>query len=68
MTALLIYIVIGAFAGLMSGMIGLGGGTIVVPALALIFSMQGIPHEVIMRMAIATSLAVMIVTTFSSMI
>lgn len=57
----------GVFAGIMSGMLGLGGGIVVVPALATLFLYNpDIPDELHMRMAIGTSLAIMIVTLASS--
>src|SRR4051812_34545082 len=62
-----VYVFIGAFAGLMSGIFGIGGGVIVVPGLAFIFqSTQLIPENNIMHVAAATSLAVMIFTSLAS--
>jgi len=64
----LIYLLIGAFAGSMSGLLGVGGGIVVVPALAFAYSHLGMPAEQIMHIAAATSLAAMIFTTSSSVI
>lgn len=50
-----ILIVLALTAGLIAGLLGIGGGVIVTPALMFIF---GSPHE-----AIATSLASMVITT-----
>lgn len=61
------YLLTGILAGTMSGMFGLGGGIVVVPALATIFLQNpDIPFELHMRMAIGTSLAIMIITLASS--
>ena len=57
------YALAGAFAGLMSGILGIGGGMVVVPALAFMFQRNAnIPPEVVMHMAAGTSLAIMIFT------
>jgi len=57
----LFYIITGSVAGLLSGL-GIGGGFVVVPALAAIFSYYGhTPHDG-MHAAVATSLAIMILT------
>ncbi|MGD9153377.1 MAG: sulfite exporter TauE/SafE family protein [Gammaproteobacteria bacterium] len=63
---ILLYPLIGVLAGLLSGMLGIGGGIIVVPGLAFVFAhfakMQGFS----MHMAEGTSLAIMIITAISS--
>lgn len=47
-------------------MLGVGGGLIIVPALAFIFSLLGFDPAIIMPMALATSLATIVVTSISS--
>ncbi len=54
------------FAGFMAGLFGIGGGLIIVPALAAIFSYLGFDNSVIMHLAIGTSLATIIFTSLSS--
>jgi len=61
-----IYVVLGAITGIMAGMLGLGGGIIIVPALSVLFS-SSMPHDSVMHMAIGTSLAIMVFTSFSGM-
>lgn len=62
-----LYVVAGVFAGLMSGMMGIGGGIIVVPALLMIFQHNAsISADFAMHMAVGTSLAIMIFTSQSS--
>lgn len=57
---------IGACAGVMAGLLGIGGGLIVVPALAFWLPTRGIPAEVALHAAIATSLASISVTASAS--
>ena len=64
----IIYLLIGAFAGLMAGVLGVGGGIIVVPGLVFVFQLTAIiPQKVIMHVAAGTSLAVMVVTSLASL-
>jgi uncharacterized protein len=64
---LLIYLLVGAFVGLIAGLLGVGGGLIIVPVLVLIFQGQGVSPEVIVHLAIGTSLATIAITSISSM-
>ncbi len=61
-----IYLGLGAFAGLLAGLFGIGGGVIVVPVLVFAFSLQGIEPSVLMHMAVATSLANIVFTSLSA--
>ena len=60
------YMLLGAIAGLLAGLFGIGGGVIVVPALVLAFHLQGIAPEIVFYMAVATSLANIIFTSLSA--
>jgi len=62
----LIYPVFGAIAGVIAGLLGVGGGIVVVPALVYLFALQGLPPEYIMKMALGTSLAAICFTSISS--
>ena len=39
------YLVLGAFAGMLAGLFGIGGGLIIVPVLVLSFHAQGWPRR-----------------------
>lgn len=59
----IIFALIGVLSGLSSGLLGLGGGVIIVPALLMIFSWQGLAGASVMHMVVATSLMTIIVTS-----
>jgi len=67
MESLLIYLLTGAAAGLLAGLFGVGGGMVMVPALALVLPAAGVPADAVMQVAVATSLAVIALTAISSM-
>ncbi len=62
----LIYLPLGILVGIIAGLFGVGGGLIIVPALAAIFSYLGYNPSSIMHLAIGTSLATIIFTSISS--
>jgi uncharacterized membrane protein YfcA len=58
---------LGAFAGLMAGLLGIGGGLIIVPVLVFLLPIfQSLPPEQVMVVAIASSLCSIIFTCSSS--
>ena len=52
--------------GCVAGLLGVGGGLIIVPALALLFQHFGIGADKLMHLALGTSLATIIATSLSS--
>ena len=61
------FAIAGIFAGLIAGLLGLGGGLIIVPVLVLLFNWQGMATEQIMHMAIGTSMMTICVTALASL-
>ncbi|MCP5191097.1 MAG: sulfite exporter TauE/SafE family protein [Pseudomonadales bacterium] len=66
MEILLVYLATGAVAGLIAGLLGLGGGVVIVPALAFLLPLTGVEPAVTMHVAVGTSLAAIIPTAISS--
>lgn len=56
----------GALAGFAAGLFGIGGGAVMVPILAFVFSALGYPAQTVMHCAVATSSAVIIVSSIRS--
>ena len=61
------YLLLGAFAGILAGLLGVGGGLVIVPLLTFLFSAQHLPQEYILHLALGTSLATIIFTSISSL-
>ena len=66
MTVLIAYLALGACAGLLAGLFGIGGGLIIVPALILSFDFGGVSSEIATHLAVGTSLATIVATSVSS--
>ncbi|MFO7594958.1 MAG: sulfite exporter TauE/SafE family protein [Desulfocurvibacter africanus] len=62
----LVYLGVGAGAGILAGLLGVGGGVVIVPALVFAFTGLGYPAEHIMHLALGTSLASIMFTSISS--
>jgi len=67
MIFLLSYLALGACAGFLAGLLGVGGGLIIVPVLTFLFTAQGLPAPIILHLALGTSLASIMFTSFSSL-
>jgi len=63
----LIFLLLGSFVGFMAGLLGIGGGGIMVPALTTIFLAQGVPVETVVHLALGTSMASIVGTSLASM-
>jgi uncharacterized membrane protein YfcA len=63
----LIYLGLGVFAGMLSGLFGIGGGLVIVPTLLFCFKLLQFPEAHTMHMAIGTSLSIILVTVTNSL-
>ncbi len=59
-------LVLGVFAGFAAGLLGVGGGMFMVPFLTAFFSLQGVAPHLVIKLAVATSLATILLTSISS--
>lgn len=66
LTSLILFLVLGSFAGLLAGLLGVGGGLVIVPMINYTFALQGITGEHTHHMALGTSLATIMFTSISS--
>ena len=63
---LLALVATGIFAGVLAGLLGVGGGIVIVPVLFFLFQSFGVSPESAMLIATATSLATIVPTSISS--
>lgn len=66
MSMAVVLIVIGAFAGVIGGLLGVGGGIVLVPAFFYAFQSLGYGGDHLMQICVATSLATIVVTSLRS--
>ena len=64
---LILFLIIGILSGLLAGLLGIGGGVIIIPAVFYALNFYDFSIEIIMRVAIASSLGVIMITSLSSM-
>ena len=57
---------LGVMSGFLAGLLGIGGGMIMVPFMTLILSGRGVEPGLAVKMAIATSMATILLTSLSS--
>lgn len=66
LSAIITYCCLGAFAGILAGLLGVGGGIVIVPMLVFAFGWQDFPSQYIMLLALGTSLGSIMFTSVSS--
>ncbi|MEO5376234.1 MAG: sulfite exporter TauE/SafE family protein [Magnetococcus sp. DMHC-6] len=59
-------LITGLLAGILAGLLGVGGGILIVPALLMLFHLDGINPVIAMQLATGTSLATIVVTNCSA--
>lgn len=64
--SLLLFLALGAVAGVLAGLLGVGGGLVLVAALAWLLPGVGVPQEAAMHAALASSLASIVLTAAAS--
>lgn len=67
LTALLACLVVGVVAGFLAGLLGVGGGMVIVPALLYVFHLIDLPSTFEQHLAVGTSLATIMFTAISSL-
>ncbi|OGA17849.1 MAG: hypothetical protein A3I63_06805 [Betaproteobacteria bacterium RIFCSPLOWO2_02_FULL_66_14] len=60
------YLLTGAAVGFLAGLLGIGGGMVMVPALVFIFTAKGFPVAQIMHLSLATGIATIVFTSIAS--
>jgi uncharacterized membrane protein YfcA len=63
----LVFAAVGALSGLLAGLLGVGGGLVIVPAVAFYLEAAGIAGDNVLHLALGTSLAVIVFTSISSL-
>jgi len=64
---LFVYLLLGSVVGFLAGLLGIGGGTLIVPVLTTIFLFQGLPSDSILHVALGTSMASIVITSIVSL-
>jgi uncharacterized membrane protein YfcA len=59
-------LLLGCGTGFLAGLLGIGGGMLMVPFLTYLLGARGVPPELAVKMAIATSMATILFTSLSS--
>lgn len=61
-----VYLALGAFIGFFAGLLGIGGGFVMIPVLALVYAAKGFPAAHVLHLALGTGMATILFTSASS--
>ena len=61
------YLALGAIAGFLAGIFGVGGGLVLVPVLVFLFDSQQFPAEHVMLLSLGTSMAGILFSSLASL-
>ena len=59
-------LLLGTFTGFAAGLLGIGGGMVMVPFITMLLSSRGFPIDIVVKVAIATSLTTILFTSLAS--
>jgi uncharacterized protein len=62
----ILYVTVGSISGFLAGLLGIGGGMVIVPAMLFALPLAGVGGPEIMKIAVATSMATIIPTAIAS--
>ena len=62
------YLALGAFVGFFSGLLGIGGGSVMVPVLTFIFAVKQLAPNQVVHIALGTAMATILFTSASSVL
>lgn len=65
---LIICFIAGAIGSILQGMVGIGTGIVIIPLLTFILPRYGIPKEIAIHIALATSMAAIVINSVSALI
>jgi uncharacterized membrane protein YfcA len=60
------FLILGGFTGFAAGLLGIGGGMLMVPFITILLSSRDFPVDLVVKVAIATSLTTILFTSISS--
>lgn len=67
LTFIFAYLLLGLFAGFLAGLLGIGGGVVMVPVLAMLFEAQGLAPDHVLHLALGTSMAAIVFSASASL-